>query len=102
MKYFTYLCLLILLPVSAIAIDIHSTEYLPELEESTKNSMKRSANVTIDPQGQMNLDTSNSFRSVTFVRIGKNGKNETLCTTSEQEAKDFIAGKSIKPNTEGE
>ena len=101
MKYLIFI-IASFLPMKTGAVDKFESSQLPDLDELTKNSMKRTANITINPNGQFSLDTSNSFRSVTFVRIGEDGKNEIFCTANEIEARKFLAGKKITLNSEGE
>lgn len=92
MKFIIYITLTLITSVSFA----HDTNHGVQLDKITNKALSRNAITTISPDGQMSLDTKNSYRSVTLTRVNKEGKIETFCTTNEKNAKKFLKGKPLK------
>jgi len=99
MKQIKLIISILILPLTVMADGDHKTI---ELDEMTKKSMQRTATFSTETNGTITLDTSNSYRSASFVRINEDGTKETLCTTSMSEAKEFMLGKSDTSKSDGE
>ncbi len=99
MKQIKLIISILILPLTVMADGDHKTI---ELSEFTKNSMNRTPILTSASNDTMVFDTRNGFRSTTFVRLNKDGTKETLCTTSVAEAKKFMLGETVVPQSDGE
>ena len=95
MKYLTKILIICFLPITGITAENSSLKKLPQLDENTQKSLARNAIISIEPTGQINFDTQGGFRSTTLTRIGENGKIETYCTSSPEDARKFLAGIAI-------
>lgn len=51
------------------------------------------------PDGTIMANHNGTMQSVTVARVAADGSIETFCTTSEAEAREFMAGGITKPNT---
>lgn len=66
-----------------------------ELGAETERALDRSGSAHVEsvtPDGLVLMDHNGAMQNVTVARLGPGGEIETLCTSSREEALDFLAG----------
>ncbi|VAW39733.1 hypothetical protein MNBD_GAMMA01-8 [hydrothermal vent metagenome] len=100
MKKIITLIFVVLLLVGSFAVKSHDLPVSVKLDANTQVALKREAVITVDTNGQVNMNPQGGFASTILTRIGKDGKLETFCTSSADDAKRFLAGGAVKPSIE--
>lgn len=91
--------IIVLLSLCMFSINLfaqqNTNDYSDKIGGKTSKLLSREIKTSISPDGQISLDSSQSFSSVTMTRIGADGKLETLCTADKEKARSFLAGEEL-------
>jgi len=83
-----------LITSSVIAVENKKEDSIV-FDKNTSIAFDRTPKINNQKNGQISLDTSNSFKNVILTRINKDGKLETYCTDNKLKAKQFLNGVSL-------
>lgn len=99
-------CLIVLLPLALNAADPTKVPRTPldqiHFDPSTTRAFDRSGKYVttrVKADGTVQTEVNGSFQNVTVARMGPNGDIETYCTTSEQDAKNWMARVDGRPDS---